>query len=462
MKAEAPPKRRVEFCTSLRIVLIPSRTEYKKAGLYSELWWASIDFMQFQASANSEIRMLASYEGIGAKAARFKLYQPGSHGIDPDEFLAFVGVSVNTGDSGFGGSISPAITPVSSMKDLAQRGAPTPPKSAASRESAPSSTSPVLSSIPAPTECSVLPPFSPQDKQSLPPLSSAASEAASASPRSSSELIPCSSSSSSSSSSSRGSSSGGGGGGGGRHSSTTSSSGGESETVDAPPHSKVQIQAQGKIEARDDQDDMFGHFDFKEEEIEQASVGAGEASTGLTLTTEGAALESERDSTGSLSSNPRNRTSSLGSGSSTEDEEKKDDGDDSIAPKFARVSSLDCVSSALRVPLPEDDSTDSDWTWDGKLKSESSLHQRGSFKKVGSPSSSARLESHSSVDNFWTLVVAMEKPNGLDGIRKSRFQNRHFSSGGDDSMSLITVSLWLGAFVAVVYVAWSWTADPPS
>ena len=66
----------VKFNTSLRVVLIPSRSEYKSAGLCPELWWTSSDYFMFQQSAHSEIRLLSAYENINLNAARKKLYQP--------------------------------------------------------------------------------------------------------------------------------------------------------------------------------------------------------------------------------------------------------------------------------------------------------------------------------------------------------------------------------------------------
>ena len=70
------PSKRVVFDQSVRVILIPSRGEYRKVGLYSALWWNSFEFGQFQSSAQNEIRALATAEGIGARAARRKLYQP--------------------------------------------------------------------------------------------------------------------------------------------------------------------------------------------------------------------------------------------------------------------------------------------------------------------------------------------------------------------------------------------------
>ena len=43
-------RRKVEFDHSVRVILIPTRGEYKQVGLYGSLWWDSFEFSQFQAS----------------------------------------------------------------------------------------------------------------------------------------------------------------------------------------------------------------------------------------------------------------------------------------------------------------------------------------------------------------------------------------------------------------------------
>jgi hypothetical protein len=73
---ETSCKSGVKFNSALRVVLIPSRGEYKSAGLCPELWWTSSDYFMFQQSAHSEIRLLSAYENINLNAARKKLYQP--------------------------------------------------------------------------------------------------------------------------------------------------------------------------------------------------------------------------------------------------------------------------------------------------------------------------------------------------------------------------------------------------
>jgi len=88
----------VKFNTSLRVVLIPSRSEYKSAGLCPELWWTSSDYFMFQQSAHSEIRLLSAYENINLNAARKKLYQPCDNEAiedsDSDNLLELVNDSI--------------------------------------------------------------------------------------------------------------------------------------------------------------------------------------------------------------------------------------------------------------------------------------------------------------------------------------------------------------------------------
>jgi len=68
--------RRVEFAEAVKIILVPSRGEYKSSGICNMLWWDAFEFSQFQATASVEIRAFAQDQGIGARAARRKLYQP--------------------------------------------------------------------------------------------------------------------------------------------------------------------------------------------------------------------------------------------------------------------------------------------------------------------------------------------------------------------------------------------------
>lgn len=85
----------VKFNSALRVVLIPSRGEYKSAGLCPELWWTSSDYFMFQQSAHSEIRLLSAYENINLNAARKKLYQPSDNEAIEDSSSSSTAESVN-------------------------------------------------------------------------------------------------------------------------------------------------------------------------------------------------------------------------------------------------------------------------------------------------------------------------------------------------------------------------------
>lgn len=69
-------KRAVNFGESLKVVLIPSRIDYKDAGLVGNLWWSSSDFRSFQKAAFNEIRLFSVFEGVKMETARKRLYQP--------------------------------------------------------------------------------------------------------------------------------------------------------------------------------------------------------------------------------------------------------------------------------------------------------------------------------------------------------------------------------------------------
>lgn len=95
---QLPQRKTVKFNPSLRVVLIPSRGEFKQVGLQSVLWWNSCDYINFQNNANSEIRMLVSFENITAKQARKKLYQS-SDIVDNDEISNYNLINTNPSPS---------------------------------------------------------------------------------------------------------------------------------------------------------------------------------------------------------------------------------------------------------------------------------------------------------------------------------------------------------------------------
>jgi hypothetical protein len=72
---------RVRFSHYMKVVLIPTKEEYKSG--FCDLWWKSRDFMKFQKSATSEIRLYSCTQNIGLMEAKKQLYQPtGEDAID--------------------------------------------------------------------------------------------------------------------------------------------------------------------------------------------------------------------------------------------------------------------------------------------------------------------------------------------------------------------------------------------
>lgn len=78
---KAIPKRKVKFQSQVRVVLIPSRSEYVSANLALYLWWEETDYTFFKASAISELKehMRFKSEKCTTKEAIQILYQPDSN-----------------------------------------------------------------------------------------------------------------------------------------------------------------------------------------------------------------------------------------------------------------------------------------------------------------------------------------------------------------------------------------------
>ena len=381
----------VKFHCDLRMILIPCRGEFKRAGLYESLWWAAADFLQFQASANSEIRMLVSYEGIGAKMARFKLYQPGSESIDPDEFRAFAGDAEETASS-------TGSSPSSSTTDLSALAVKFKASKSARLEAIPpnSSQSPLMCPSPG----------GDFGAKTAAPGAIAPSSLSNPNPHSNPGAIAPSSSAASS-----------------------------QPSLSLVPRTENQQfrQELGQGGPKTEEGDEFWQ------------------------------LEAEAPDETKEEQWPGNGLEGLGSGLELESFEDLDDIVFSAQPhsglrKFSvegsrgmrKVSSLDCVKSALRVPLPESLDEDEDeasrWTWNGKLRA-----AVGAGRRAGQASSSKA--GPLAEEGFWRLCVAVDKPNGLDGQRKCRFTNRHY--GHEEMMSgmgLLSLLAWVGAFALVAYL----------
>lgn len=81
LKSDDVSSSSVKFEMAVKVVLIPCRHEYKAANC--DLWWCREDFVFFQQSAISEVRMYAAMEGIEFREAKKRLYQP-----DQDEKMS--------------------------------------------------------------------------------------------------------------------------------------------------------------------------------------------------------------------------------------------------------------------------------------------------------------------------------------------------------------------------------------
>jgi hypothetical protein len=314
--------------------------------------------------------MLASYEGIGAKAARSKLYQPGSNSIDPDEFLAFVG-------GGFCG-----VNPF----EQASPASSTQPSPSGSDENLKNKTSNEIA----------------KDDKEHDPLASQ-----------------------------------------------------RSTTME-----------RGKDEGSEE---AFGLFEETDDVVDEPPPDTLPPPPQLPLTSPAASSSSASSFSSSPQAWPRPRVGSSGSSGSAGSEEGSTGDEDDETPKMVRVNSLDCVKSALRVPLPDTIDDDSSiWTWSGQLKSPSSYSSTSSSstltKRSGGGSTAAlssaaqKLDSNAEAprtptrDEFWRLCVALEKPNGLNGERKSRFSSRSTNGGHESGVGFSTLVMWIGAFFVVAYL----------
>jgi hypothetical protein len=75
-KCEAP-KFRVSFHGSVRVVLIPTRSEYRQVGLSRTIWWHESDYSTFKREAVAELKaFMSAINSSDAKASLALLYQP--------------------------------------------------------------------------------------------------------------------------------------------------------------------------------------------------------------------------------------------------------------------------------------------------------------------------------------------------------------------------------------------------
>jgi len=79
------PLSKVRFHEFMKVVLIPTKEEYKRAKC--DLWWKRGDFLFFQRSAGQEIRYFASVQNTNLQEAKRLLYQPKPEEDESDTVL---------------------------------------------------------------------------------------------------------------------------------------------------------------------------------------------------------------------------------------------------------------------------------------------------------------------------------------------------------------------------------------
>jgi hypothetical protein len=91
---------KINFNNAVRVVLIPTREEYRAAGLSDVMWWDDSDYKSFKDSALTELRNLVQKRGkMDTKTALSILYQPNPNNIDEilEDFNSEI--NLNTSDA---------------------------------------------------------------------------------------------------------------------------------------------------------------------------------------------------------------------------------------------------------------------------------------------------------------------------------------------------------------------------
>ena len=73
---QSTQRRKVRWNLGVRVVLIPTRTEYKDIGLTDLIWWNENDYCIFRNGAAEELEIAVDYFQVDAKEAVKLLYQP--------------------------------------------------------------------------------------------------------------------------------------------------------------------------------------------------------------------------------------------------------------------------------------------------------------------------------------------------------------------------------------------------
>jgi hypothetical protein len=65
----------LSFSHQVRMILVPSRQDYRSSGLHSDLWWEPAEYLHFKTEAKTEVSTVMHRERVGLKTALNMLYQ---------------------------------------------------------------------------------------------------------------------------------------------------------------------------------------------------------------------------------------------------------------------------------------------------------------------------------------------------------------------------------------------------
>jgi len=68
--------KKVTFSNQINAILVPTKNEFIKAGLYNYIWWNSSDYKCFDGDAVREIRDYVYIKNVHILTAINELYQP--------------------------------------------------------------------------------------------------------------------------------------------------------------------------------------------------------------------------------------------------------------------------------------------------------------------------------------------------------------------------------------------------
>lgn len=74
---------KVRFNTAIRVILIPTVSEYRQAGLGDLMWWDESHYKEFKMSAITELKLhMLHHPGLDSKSAIKDMYQPSERDND--------------------------------------------------------------------------------------------------------------------------------------------------------------------------------------------------------------------------------------------------------------------------------------------------------------------------------------------------------------------------------------------